>query len=126
MWSRTVPERADRDYRVAPQLSPRVGKDCQRQSRNRLLVRFEDQSLTSHAGLVAFQDIFFASRPEGAVRLVLARVGRVRAARDGAVAGGGAAANCATLAHYRNDEAVRLAVGQCRLPDVSALAGAGR
>ena len=89
-------------------------------------VRFESQSLTSHAGLVVFQRLFsrlgLKERLRGCFRgpgrrayaphvvallLVVHLLLGCRQLRD--------------MARYRNDEAVRRAVGLRRLPDVSTV-----
>ena len=93
-------------------------------------IRFEPQSLTSHAGLVVFQRLFsllgLKERLRGCFRhesgrrayaphmvtllLVVHLILGCRELRD--------------MARYRNDEAVRRAVGLRRLPDVSTVSRA--
>ena len=108
----------------------RIRKEVSGKTRSGLVVRFEDQSLTSHAGLVVFQRLFsrlgLKERLRGCFRhesgrrayaphavallLVVHLLVGCRELRD--------------MARYRNDEAVRRAVGLRRLPDVSTVSRA--
>lgn len=108
----------------------RIRKEVTGKTRNAVDIRFESQSLTSHAGLVVFQRLFsmlgLKERLRGCFRhesgrrayaphavtllLVVHLVLGCRELRD--------------MARYRNDEAVRRAVGLRRLPDVSTVSRA--
>ena len=95
------------------------------QANRALEIRFEAQRLTSHAGLVVFQRLFArlglkerlrqcfrhlpqrAYPPHAIVLLLVVHLLGCRGLRD--------------MARYRNDEAVRRAVGLRRLPDVSTV-----
>ena len=108
----------------------RIRKEVSGKTRSGLVVRFEDQSLTSHAGLVVFQGLFsrlgLKERLRGCFRhesgrrtyaphavtllLVVHLLVGCRELRD--------------MVRYRNDEAVRRAVGLRRLPDVSTVSRA--
>ena len=108
----------------------RIRKEVCGKTRGPAEVRFEDQSLTSHAGLVVFQRLFsrlgLKERLRGCFRhesgrrayaphavallLVVHLLLGCRELRD--------------MARYRNDEAVRRAVGLRRLPDVSTVSRA--
>ena len=105
----------------------KLSRNAVRGKANRALeIRFEAQRLTSHAGLVVFQRLFarlglkeslrpcFRHLPERAypphaivLLLVVHLLLGCRGLRD--------------MARYRNDEAVRRAVGLRRLPDVSTV-----
>lgn len=108
----------------------RIRKEVTGKTRSGLVVRFEDQSLTSHAGLVVFQGLFsrlgLKERLRGCFRhesgrrayaphavallLVVHLLVGCRELRD--------------MARYRDDEAVRRATGLRRLPDVSTVSRA--
>ena len=108
----------------------RIRKEVSGKTASALEIRFEPQSLTSHAGLVVFQRLFsrlqLKERLRGCFRhesgrrayaphvvtllLVVHLLLGCRELRD--------------MARYRNDEAVRRAVGLRRLPDVSTVSRA--
>ena len=108
----------------------RIRKEVAGKTRSAPEIRFEPQSLTSHAGLVVFQRLFsrlgLKERLRGCFRhesgrrayaphavallLVVHLLLGCRELRD--------------MARYRNDEAVRRAVGLRRLPDVSTVSRA--
>ena len=108
----------------------RIRKDVAGKIKSAPEIRFEAQSLTSHAGLVAFQLLFsrlgLKERLRGCFRhnpgrrayaphavtllLVVHLILGCRELRD--------------MARYRNDEAVRRAVGLQALPDVSTVSRA--
>ncbi len=108
----------------------RIRKEVSGKTRSGLVVRFEDQSLTSHAGLVVFQGLFSRLGLKERLRGCFLHESGRRAYAPHAVTlllVVHLLVGCRELrdmVRYRNDEAVRRAVGLRRLPDVSTVSRA--